>query len=138
MIKWCLSLKMTSSSCYNALRASNVIKLPSERTLRDYVNWAKATTGVSDDIDQQLLKEAKLDTSPYSHRFICLVFDECKIKEDLIYDKHSGEIVGYSDLTDINNFLDAAEKASEGSIPTRNIATHMMMFMVRGIFSSLK
>ena len=36
MIKWRLSLKYLSSSCCNALRSSNVIQLPPERTLRDY------------------------------------------------------------------------------------------------------
>ena len=38
-IKWCLSLKLVSSS---ALRSSNVTILPSERTLRDYTHFIKA------------------------------------------------------------------------------------------------
>lgn len=84
MIKWCLSLKYLSSSCYNALRSSNVIQLPSERTLRDYSNWTKATTGFSVDVDQQILSEANLENSPDYHRYICIAMDECKIKEDLI------------------------------------------------------
>ena len=60
MIKWCLSLKLLSSSCYNALRSSGLIKLPSERTLRDYTNWTKSTTGLSVSVDQQLLSEANI------------------------------------------------------------------------------
>lgn len=138
MVKWCLSLKLLSSSCYNAVRSSGIIKLPSERTLRDYVNWTKATIGLNHDVDQQLLTEAKLDSSPSSHRFVCLIFDECKVKEDLVYDKHSGEIIGYCDVNGINNYLDAVEKVNASTSPTRAIATHMIMFMVRGMFSSLK
>ena len=27
--------------------------------------------------------------------YVGLLFDEIKIKEDLVYDKHSGELIGY-------------------------------------------
>ena len=33
MIKWCLNLKLLSSSAYHAMRSSGFITLPSERTL---------------------------------------------------------------------------------------------------------
>lgn len=118
MIKWCLSLKLQSSSCYNALRSSGVIKLPSDRTLRDYVNWAKPTTGFSTDVDKQLLAEAAIGSSqtPSSHQYVCLIFDECKVKEDLVYNKLSGELIGYTQISDINRHLDAVEQLCKGSV----------------------
>ena len=54
MIKWCLHLRHFSSSGYEALRKSGCISLPSQRTLRDYTHFAKATSGFSCDVDQQL------------------------------------------------------------------------------------
>ena len=45
MIRWCLSLKLLSSASYLALRSSNLVILPSERTLRDYTHIVKAKTG---------------------------------------------------------------------------------------------
>ena len=39
IIKWCINLKPMSSSSYHALRTSGFIKLPSERTLRDYTHY---------------------------------------------------------------------------------------------------
>ena len=140
MIKWCLSLKLLSSSCYNALRSSGVIKLPSDRTLRDYTNWTKLTTGLSTSVDQQLLIEANLESSEHNC-YVCLIFDECKIKEDLVYDKHTGELIGFVDITDINNHLKSIEKSydkSTAATSVQKLATHMLMFMVRGLFSSLK
>ena len=136
MIKWCLSLKLLSSSCYNALRSSGVIKLPSERTLRDYTN---STTGLSVSVDQQLLSEANIESCD-QNRYVCLIFDECKIKEDLVYNKHSGELIGFTDITDINNHLKSVEQSYSGSMPMsrHELATHMLLFMVRGLFSSLK
>ena len=42
MIKWCLHLHMLSSASYNSIRSTGVLKLPSDRTLRDYSNVVKA------------------------------------------------------------------------------------------------
>lgn len=50
-IKWCLSLKLISSASYRTLRSSNVVVLPSERTLRDYTHFVKAKPGFGSDLD---------------------------------------------------------------------------------------
>ena len=105
IIKWCLSIKLRSSSTYNALRSSNVITLPSERALRDYTHFIKPHTGFSYEVDQQLQREAKLDSIPDFKRHVCLVFDEVKVKEDLVYEKHSGELIGFVNIGEINNQL---------------------------------
>ena len=41
MIRWCLSLKLISSASYHVLSSSNLLILPSERTLRDYTHHVK-------------------------------------------------------------------------------------------------
>ena len=41
MICWCLNLKLLSPA-YSLLKSSKILKLPSERTLRDYTHWVKA------------------------------------------------------------------------------------------------
>lgn len=35
--------------------------------------------------------------------FVGVLFDEVKIKEDFVYDKYLGEIVGYVNLGEISN-----------------------------------
>ena len=42
MIKWCIHLCHLSSGCYEALRKSRCLSLPSQRTLRDYTHIAAA------------------------------------------------------------------------------------------------
>ena len=64
MIRWCLSLKLISSASYHALRSSNLLVLPSERTLRDYTHIVKAKPGFQPELDQQLCRDAKLDSIP--------------------------------------------------------------------------
>lgn len=141
MIKWCIHLKMLSSSCYKSFRSSGVIQLPSERTLRDYTHVIKAKAGFQSDVDEQLSKEANIDNAKEHQKYVALVFDEVKIREDLVYNKHSGELIGFVNLTDINQHLSTLEQActsddNEAHLP--QLATHMLVFMIRGICSSLK
>ncbi len=100
MIRWCLSLKLLSSGSYNALRSSGVVVLPSERTLRDYTHFVKAKPGFSPGIDKQLCREANIDSIPEHEKYVCLVFDEVKVKSDLVYDKHSAELVEIGEIND--------------------------------------
>ena len=45
IIRYCLSLATKSPSCYKKLRESGILKLPSLRTLCDYKNHSKPSTG---------------------------------------------------------------------------------------------
>ena len=64
MIRWCLNLKLLSTSAYHALRMSGFVKLPSERTLRDYMHYVKARTGFQEDVEAELVKEVGLNDLP--------------------------------------------------------------------------
>lgn len=63
-----------------------------------------------------------------------------KIKADLVYNKHSGEMIGFVNITDINQHLAAFEQhcKNDQETPPHNLATHMLVFMVRGLFSTLE
>ena len=67
MIRWCLYLHHRSSGCYSTLRNSGVIRLPSERTLKDYKHFTPSFCGFSLSTDLQLLyhiKQLKPHASP--------------------------------------------------------------------------
>ena len=59
-----LYLHHLSSSAYQMLHESGVIKLPSQRTLQDYTCYNKRTTGFSVEVDRQLMEAAKIYTFP--------------------------------------------------------------------------
>ncbi len=42
---------------------------------------------------------------PESRMFVSVILDEMKINEGLVYNKHSGEIVGFTSLGNINDDL---------------------------------
>ena len=131
IIKWCLHLKFISSGAYHALREAGVITLPSERTLRYYTHWMPAKVGFMPEVDTQLVKEANI--SEEKDRYVVLCWDEVKVKESLVFDKHSCESVGFTNLGDINNHLDRVQEQCESEQNSHghaNVASHMLLFMV--------
>lgn len=69
------------------------------------IHYFRSQTGFQQEVNQQLQKEANLEALPECRRFCSLVVDEMKVKENLVYDKYTGEIVGFISLGDINDQL---------------------------------
>ena len=139
MIKWCIYLRHLSSGAYEALRSSDCVKLPSQRTLRDYTHYMRALPGFLADVDEQLIEAAKLSTCEEFQKYVVLVMDEMHIKEDLVYDKHSGELVGFVNLGETNNRLIQFERQVESSTCEHEpLANSIVVLMVRGLFTHLQ
>lgn len=60
MIKWCLYLRHLSGKAYETVRNSGVLKLPSQRTLRDYTHYIPSTVGFSAQVDDMLMDTMKV------------------------------------------------------------------------------
>ena len=105
IIKWCIYLRHFSSGAHEALRSSGCVKLPSQHTLRDYMHYVCALPGFFNDVDKQLIEATKPQTCEEFQKYAVLVMDEMHIKEDLVYDKHSGELVGFVNLGETNKHL---------------------------------
>ena len=103
IIKWCLYLRHLSSKAYELLRNSGCIKLPSQRTLQDYTHYVKSQIGFSSDVDRALVDAADLDKD--HNKYVALVMDEIFIKSDLVYDKHDGSLIGFVNISNVNNQL---------------------------------
>ena len=58
--------------------------------------------------------------------------EEMHIKEDLVYNKHTGALVGFVNLGDINSPLSGEEHVTEP------LAKSMLTTMVRGLFTKLQ
>lgn len=64
-------------------------------------------------------------------RYVVLVMDEIKIQPGLVFDKHSGNLVGFVDLGDpMTNFACLQEEDT--------LATHALAFLVRGLYTDSK
>ena len=87
----------------------------------------------------QLLEMANILQCPEWQKLIIILIDEMYIKEGLVYKKHSGELVGFTDLGDVSNHLIQFEMAARGEERAAPmLAKTVMVFMVRGIFTPLR
>ena len=135
MIRWCLYLKSKSTTGYEALRKT--IALPSCRTLHDYTHLYTPKFGFQKELDQQLAEEFKVEECPEWQKHVGLVFDEMKIKEGIVYNKHSSTIEGFINLGEITNQLQEFEDrcmSDDNETYTAPLAKYVNCFMVRGIF----
>ena len=129
IIRFCLSLAAKSPSCYEELRNSGVLTLPSQRRLKDYRNAIKPQRG----FNGKVIEELKAISNSYFdvQRYVVLLFDEMKIQANLVLDKVTGELIGFTDLGDLDLNFAVLEKADE-------IASHVLVFLVRGMCTELK
>ena len=132
-MKFRLNLAAKSSSAYKDLRydsttASDLIVLPGLRTLRHYKNYVKPTRGFNLDVINDLGKKAASISE--IERYLTILLNEMKIQEDLVWDKHSVELIEFVDLGDIyTNYatLKSVEK----------LASHVLVFLVKSIVNPL-
>ena len=129
IIRFCLSLVAKSPSCYEELRNSGVLVLPSQRQLKDYRNAIKPKRG----FQKEVIDELNAETNNYFdvQRYVVLLFDEMKVLANLVLDKTTGELIGFTDLGDPEVNFAALEKVDR-------IATHALAFIVRGICTELQ
>lgn len=116
------------------------IRIPSERTLRDYSNHIQTNTDFQKEVLEQLRKEVKIEKLSEAKKHVSLLVDEMSVEESLVYDKFSGKLVGFIDLGSITNDV-IIEKELAGKCNStkchRPIADHILVLMVHGIFIRL-
>ncbi len=130
VIRLALSIHCKSPSAYRELRESGALILPSERVLRDYKNYFKPGAGIS----KENIEELKDKTSEHTgiQKYVAVIMDEMKLQENLVFDKTSGELIGFIDLGDpLTTFANVDEDSDQ-------IASHALAFLVRGLCTHLK
>jgi len=139
LIRWCLHLKMLSTTAYDTLR--RLLVLPCGRTLRDYTHYTQAGFGVQAEVTKQLMEAANMKSLEEHQKYVAVIFDEMRIKDGLLYNKHEARMEGFVDLGKINNILASFQQSikepSSGQSPL-TIAKHMLVFMVRDLFINLE
>ena len=85
-----------------------------------------------------LMEAAEVKTCAERNKCVILLLDEMHVREDLVYDKHEGELIGFTNLGDINDHLATYEKALNGDEEPPSLAKSVLVFMVRGLFTKLQ
>ena len=134
IIRYCLSLAAKSSAVYDEIRydkksGTGFLVLPSLRRLRDYKNYIRPQRGFNKEIISELRNKTK-DFSE-NEKYVTLLMDEMKIQENLVWDKHTGELIGYVDLGDIHTNYATLSKVDQ-------IASNVLVFLIRSIVNPFK
>ena len=134
IIRYCLNLAAKSSAAYEEIRydeklGTGFLVLPSQRRLRDYRNYIKPERGFNKNIISEL--KSKVSTFSDLEKHVILSFDEMKIENSLVWDKHTGNLIGYVDLGDEELNYATLKKQDE-------LASHVMVFMIRGLINPFK
>ena len=94
-----------------------------------------ASTGFSSEVDKMLFEAAKVASCPEraKYHYVILLLDEMHI-----FDKHTGAMIGFTKLEDVNEHLLQFERSLAEDQTSSPLAKSMMVFMVRGLFSKLQ
>ena len=134
IIRYCLGLAAKSSSVYDEIwydekTNSGFVILPGRRCLRDHKNYIRPQQGFNKDV----INEIKNNVSNFSNieRYIILLMDEMKVQENLVWDKHTGDLIGFVDLDDPHLNCATLQKHDE-------VTSHILVFLVRSVINPLK
>jgi hypothetical protein len=133
-----LKTQISNHIPYSTLRDIGFVNLPSTRTLYDYSHCVKSGTGFRAEITNQLITEihSKSFTDNWQ-QYVGLLHDEIKIKADLVYNKHSGELIGFMNLDDVGNAVLNMEQNMDEQRP-QELAKYVLVLFVRGIATDLQ
>ena len=84
------------------------------------------------------MEAAGVETAEEWQKCVVLILDEMHIREDLVYDKYTGALIGFTDFGDINSHLLQLERSLEEDSEKQPLAKAMMVFMIHGLFTRLQ
>ena len=126
-IRFSLSLYSKPPSVYRELRDSGTLQLPSARTLRSYRNSFEPGAGYLPQNIASLISRTKFFTD--LEKWVVVMFDEMKIKCNLVFNKHSEKLIGFVDLGD--------PQINYATFDEIQPASHVLAFYVGGITTKL-
>lgn len=138
MIRLALAIHLTSPAALELLRQSGMVQLPSSRTLFDYSHVKPVNDGIDKVVLESISK--RLKDHPKHRKYHVLMADEMHISQNLVFEKSTGKMIGYTKLDELdkeidsmNQFLDNPEKERE-----EKQAKKILVYMVKGISVGIK
>ena len=89
------------------------LHLPHINTSKQFTNFTTPSSGFNPDILAWLVEDIKLENISEYEKNVVIVFDEMRIKSDLVFQKSTGQIVGFTEMGDINEEFRDFEESFE-------------------------
>ena len=97
--------------------------------MRDYKNYIRSQQGFNAEVINELSCVVKNFTN--QEKYVAILMDEMKIQEDLVWGKHTGDLIDYVDLGSTELNYATLKKSGE-------VASHVLVFLVRSIVNPMK
>ncbi|KAK3931225.1 LOW QUALITY PROTEIN: Transposable element P transposase [Frankliniella fusca] len=138
MIRFALSIFLQSPSTYNILVDSKMIRLPHSRTLFDYSHCFEAEEGICNPVLESIHKHI-CEKAELKHKWHVLMCDEMHISKNIVYNRSTGELVGYTKITEVEKCLNEFQSYLDNTeVPEPDRASKMLSFMVKGVCNGVK
>lgn len=139
MIRFALALHMTSPAAYELARNTGMIKLPSGSTLFEYSHAKPAEEGIDTSVLESISQKIEKHEEKHKKIFV-LMADEIHISQNLVFQKSSGKLIGYTTLDTVDSevkkleqTIDAPDKEIE-----ETVATKVLVYMAKGVSNGIK
>lgn len=137
MIRLALHLRMLSPTAYDFLRG--IISLPSQRRLFDYSQSTDVKEGVQQELLDEFSKTIEKECPEDHQKNFYLLLDEMSIRSDLVYNSRTGDLVGFTNLSSVENVLKELEDEMKGMKQTeKKLAKKVLVFMLTGATSDIR
>ena len=139
MVRFALSVHLTSPAAYEMMRQTGMIKLPSSSTLFEYSHVEKVSEGVDETVIKSVLDRLKKFEEKHK-KYHVLMADEIHISQNLVFQKSTGQMIGYTSLDDIDSEVANLEKCLDHPNHEREevLASKMLVYMIKGVTNGIK
>ncbi|KAK3915650.1 Transposable element P transposase, partial [Frankliniella fusca] len=149
LVRFALSIYLTSPTAYKSMRETGMVKLPSSRTLFNYSHANKIEEGIDKTVLEKLAENVqklcdsvnkKTGKKETHKKYHVLMGDEMHISQNLVFQKSTGKLVGFTTLDTLDREVKMLEQVLDNSDQEceETIASKIMVFMVKGVSNGIK
>ncbi|KAK3932702.1 Transposable element P transposase [Frankliniella fusca] len=138
MIRVALRLHSYSDGALQFLNDSTIMVLPTPRTLYDYSHFIEPKEGCQEEIIKKVQEKINKCGTEDHLSFVNLMFDEMNIRCGLVTKKSTGELIGYTNYTDVDRDLEELQAQLENRTYKPTLAKKVLVYLAQGITSNVK
>jgi len=138
VIRLALHLHSLSDAAYQLFNECQVFTLPSSRRLYDYSHFTEATEGCQAELIEHIKEKINKCGEEDHYSYVNLMFDEMHIRSGLVFSRSSGELVGYTKLSGVEEELEKMQSELNGKTFEPRLAKKVLVFLAQGITSDVK
>ena len=112
------------------LQVFGCIRLPSQRTLRDFNHCVSAITGFSSAVDQQLMRAADIDKCPERQKYVHSFMTRCTSKKTWFATSIVAPSMGFATLATSTSTFSSSKHRLKMILPIAMNYTHVKMMLV--------